>query len=249
MIELVNFTKKYKDVTACKNINFSCEDCKITGLLGPNGAGKTTVIKGICAIHYPTSGKILVDGISVEEEPVKAQKLIGYVSETSEYPVYLKVSEILRDVAELRLLQNGEILNKKIVNQRIEKVVSLMELEEVFLKNVTTLSKGFKQRLSFALALIHDPKILILDEPVSGLDPMQIVEMRSLIRKLGKEKTVLLSTHLMQEAKELCDEIVILHKGNLIANGTVKEICKKTNTQDLEKAFLVLAQDTKLKKG
>ena len=152
-------------------------------------------------------------------------------------------------MAELRLLQNGEILDKKIVNQRIEKVVSLMELEEVFLKNVTTLSKGFKQRLSFALALIHDPKILILDEPVSGLDPMQIVEMRSLIRKLGKEKTVLLSTHLMQEAKELCDEIVILHKGNLIANGTVKEICKKTNTQDLEKAFLVLAQDTKLKKG
>ena len=120
-----------------------------------------------------------------------------------------------------------------------------MDLKDVFLKNVGTLSKGYKQRLSFALALVHEPKVLILDEPVSGLDPMQIVEMRALIKKLGKDKTILLSTHLMQEAKELCDEIVILHKGKVIITGTVDEICQKTNTDDLEKAFLVLASEKK----
>lgn len=238
MIELVDFTKNYKKITACNNINFTCKDCEITGLLGPNGAGKSTILKAICGIHYPTSGKVLVDGISVEENTVDAQKLIGYVSETADYPKYYKVLELIKEVADLRLIEN-----KSLINQQIEKVISLMELEDVCYQNVETLSKGFKQRLSFALALIHNPKILILDEPVSGLDPMQIVEMRCLIKKLGKEKTILLSTHLMQEASELCDNIVILHKGNLIAQGSVEEICKKTNTQDLEKAFLVLAKD------
>lgn len=238
MIELVDFQKKYDKFSACENVNFLCKDCKITGLLGPNGAGKSTIIKAICGVHYPSSGKILVDGISVEENTVEAQKLIGYVSENAEYPNYYNVYELIKEVAELRL-QN----QKSLVNQQIEKVISIMDLKDVFLKNVGTLSKGYKQRLSFALALVHEPKVLILDEPVSGLDPMQIVEMRALIKKLGKDKTILLSTHLMQEAKELCDEIVILHKGKVIITGTVDEICQKTNTDDLEKAFLVLASE------
>ncbi len=234
MIELINFTKNYKNFTACNNISFKAEDCEITGLLGPNGAGKSTILKAICGIHFPTKGKVLVNDISVEDNTCEAQKLIGYVSETSEYPNIYTVSELLKEVAALRLIEN-----KKIINQQIEKVVSQMELEEVFYKNVSTLSKGYKQRLSFALALVHNPKILVLDEPVSGLDPMQIVEMRDVIKKLRKEKTILLSTHLMQEAKELCDKILILHKGKLIASGSVEDICKKANTDDLEKAFLI----------
>ena len=240
MIELVDFCKNYKKVTACKNISFTCEDCQITGLLGPNGAGKSTILKAICGVHFPTSGKVFVETLPVEEKTVEAQKLIGYVSENAEYPNYYNVYELIKEVAELRL-QN----QKSLVNQQIEKVISIMDLKDVFLKNVGTLSKGYKQRLSFALALVHDPKVLILDEPVSGLDPMQIVEMRALIKKLGKQKTILLSTHLMQEAKELCAEIVILHKGKVIITGTVDEICQKTKTDDLEKAFLVLASEKK----
>ena len=238
MIELVNFTKNYKNLTACNNISFTCKDFQITGLLGPNGAGKTTIIKAICGIHYPTSGKVLVNGISVEDQTVEAQKMIGYVSETTEFPNYLKVYELLESVADIRLGKN-----KTLIKQQIEKVVTLMGLKDVFTRNLNNLSKGYKQRVSFALALIHDPKVLILDEPVSGLDPMQIVEIRSLIKKLSKEKTILLSTHLMQEAKELCDNIIILHKGNLIASGSVEDICSTANTSDLESAFLVLAKD------
>ena len=238
MIELVDFSKNYKKITACKNINFTCNDCQITGLLGPNGAGKSTILKAICGIHYPTSGKVLVNGISVEEKAVEAQKIIGYVSETTEFPNYLKVYELLNYVADIRLGKN-----KSYIKHQIEKVVDLMSLRDVFTQNLNSLSKGYRQRVSFALALIHNPDVLILDEPVSGLDPMQIVEMRTLIKKLSKEKTILLSTHLMQEAKELCDNIIILHKGKLIANGSVEEICSTTNTSDLESAFLLLAKD------
>lgn len=242
MIELIDFTKKYKNFTACNNISFVCEDCQITGLLGPNGAGKSTILKAICGVHFPTFGKVFVDELSVEEKTVEVQKLIGYVSENAVYPGYYSVLELLTEICELRFRTKDNYSRKENL-EKIEKVVSQMELEEVLYKKISTLSKGYKQRLSFATALIHNPKVLILDEPVSGLDPMQIVEMRSLIKKLGKEKTILLSTHLMQEAKELCDKVLILHKGKLIAKGTVDEVCKKTNTTDLEKAFLVLAKE------
>lgn len=242
MIELVDFCKNYKKITACKNISFTCEDCQITGLLGPNGAGKSTILKAICGVHFPTSGKVFVETLPVEEKTVEAQKLIGYVSENADFPSFYTVLELLKEVGELRHKANF-ISDKNLLENQIQNVISLVDLKEVLNKKLSELSKGYKQRVSFALALIHNPKVLILDEPVSGLDPMQIVEIRTLIKKLSKEKTILLSTHLMQEAKELCDKIVILHKGTLIAKGTVEEICKKANTKDLEQAFLVLAKE------
>lgn len=248
MIELINFTKNYKNFTACKEINFTCENFEITGLLGPNGAGKSTILKAICGVHFPSFGKVLVEGISVEENSVDVQKLIGYVSEDSEFPSYYSVLELITEVGKLRL-QSLYSYDKDKLQKQIQYVVSVMDLTDVLEKKVSTLSKGYKQRLAFALALIHDPKVLILDEPVSGLDPMQIVEMRSLIKKIGKEKIVLLSTHLMQEAKELCDKIVILHKGQIIAKGTVKEICNITKTDDLEKAFVILAKNKDYEKN
>lgn len=240
MIELVDFTKCYKNIKAVDNVSFKAENCSVTGLLGPNGAGKSTIIKAICGVHFPTTGQVLVNGIDVEKNTVEAQKLIGYVSEQAEFPTFYTVNELLNECGKMRL----ESKNQR--NQQIEKVVNQLDLQEVFTSKVSTLSKGFKQRLSFALALIHDPKVLILDEPVSGLDPMQIVEIRQLITKLSKQKTILLSTHLMQEAKELCSNVVILHKGSLIAKGSVSEICEQTKTDDLEKAFLVLAQSNKV---
>ena len=211
-------------------------------MLGPNGAGKSTILKAICGVHFPTSGKVFVETLPVEEKTVEAQKLIGYVSENADFPSFYTVLELLKEVGELRHKANF-INDKNLLENQIQNVISLVDLKDVLNKKLSELSKGYKQRVSFALALIHNPKVLILDEPVSGLDPMQIVEIRTLIKKLSKEKTILLSTHLMQEAKELCDKIVILHKGTLIAKGTVEEICNKANTKDLEQAFLVLAKE------
>ncbi len=230
MIELKSFTKQYGNKTVVKDVSFVCPDNKITGLIGANGAGKTTIIKAVCGIHYPTEGTVLVNGLSVEDEPVKTKLNIGYVSENATFPENYFVLEYLNECAYIR----------KTKKEQLSKVIEMFSLESVLQKKISTLSKGFRQRLSFAQAFIHEPSVLVLDEPITGLDPIQISEIRSIIKKAGKTKTVLLSTHFMQEAETICDNIVFLHEGNKIAEGTAGELLKISGSTDLESAFIKL---------
>ncbi|MBR4823240.1 MAG: ABC transporter ATP-binding protein [Spirochaetaceae bacterium] len=238
MIELVNFSKNYGSVAAVSDVSFSAKDSKITGLLGANGAGKTTILKAICAIHYATSGSVLVDGISCEDEPLKVKSITGYVSENPRFYENFTVLDFLKFIADIRFAGENSHSYAKNRKDRIEYAVETCSLGEVLSKKIAALSKGYRQRLAFASAIMHDPKILVLDEPVTGLDPVQIQEMRTLIKSMSKDKTILLSTHLMQEVSALCDEVVILTKGKLAATGTPDEILAKSGKTNLEDAFL-----------
>ena len=238
MIELVNFSKNYGSVAAVSDVSFSAKDSKITGLLGANGAGKTTILKAICAIHYAASGSVLVDGISCEDEPLKVKSITGYVSENPRFYENFTVLDFLKFIADVRFCNKNRAEKAKTSKERISYVTETCSLGEVLSKKISALSKGYRQRLAFASAIMHDPKILVLDEPVTGLDPVQIQEMRALIKSMSKDKTILLSTHLMQEVSALCDEVVILTKGRLAATGTPDEILAKSGKNNLEDAFL-----------
>jgi ABC-2 type transport system ATP-binding protein len=218
MIEVEGLCKKYGNVEAVKDVSFSLGKEQVLGLLGPNGAGKTTIMKILTGYHFPSGGKVLVDSISVEEEPVEVKKRIGYVPES--VPLYgdLTPAEYLRFAAGARLIPKRER------EKAVAAAMAACGFEEYGNKKIETLSKGYKQRVGLAQAIIHDPPILILDEPTSGLDPNQIIEIRSLIRELGKRKTVILSTHILQEVEAVCSRVLILNGGRIAAQGTAEEI-------------------------
>ena len=234
MIELCNFSKSYdKNSFAVKNINLKAEKGKITGLLGLNGAGKTTVIKAVCGNHFATSGKIFVTDkentlVDSEKDIEKLKINTGYLPEALNFPQKLTVEEYL-----LLLKKQFDVTPENYL-----KTLNLCGLTEVKSKKISNLSKGYKQRLGFAQALIHNPENLILDEPINGLDPAQIIQMRSLIKEISKDKTILISTHLMQEVVALCDKIYILNKGAIAAEGSVEEILSKSSSKNIEEAFL-----------
>ncbi len=207
---------------------------RVTGLLGANGAGKTTILKAICAIHYPTSGSVYVEGILTTENALEVKKRTGFVSESALFYPQFTVKEFLKFVSEFR----------KTKNHAIDQVISLCNLEDELYQKIANLSKGYKQRLSFAQALIHNPSVLILDEPTSGLDPIQIQEMRLLISSLKKDKTIVLSTHLMQEVEALCSDLIVLHRGNLVYAGSLGHILDFTSKQTLDEAFIQITQNT-----
>lgn len=234
MIEVISVSKSYKDFLAVDDVSFNVEKGYVTGLLGPNGAGKSTILKAIAGIHYPSAGKIIVNGTDVEKNPVKVKKMIGFMSENPSFYENFSVSEYLNFIAEARGIQKDEIKSK------IDFTVKQCFLEKVFKNKISTLSKGYRQRLAFAQAVIHNPSVLILDEPVSGLDPKQINEMRNLIKNLAQDKIILLSTHLMQEVNSICSKIIIFNEGKVVADGTASEITAKTGTKDIESAFLSL---------
>ena len=242
MIKLNSFTKIYgKDKIAAENISFQVPQNSITGLLGPNGAGKTTIIKAICSIHYPTSGEVIVynkkdESFNTAENIEESKRLIGYVSEIPNLYKNLSVIEYLKMTMDIWNIPE----DKKIKN--LEKVIEDFRIKDVLSQKISTLSKGFTQRVNFAGALIHDPEILILDEPSSGLDPNQIIENRNLIKEFSKTKTILLSTHIMQEAENLCDNIVIISEGKLLAQGTVNQIKTETHSANLEEAYINLTK-------
>lgn len=240
MIEVQNFFKKYEKNSsfAVENVSFSAKK-GITCLLGLNGAGKSTIIKALCSIHYATSGKILISDkngnfFDVKNDLKKINSLIGYIPEVPNLPEKITVSELLYFCAQLHNLSRKEF------EQNFQKVVSDCKIEEILNKKIGILSKGFKQRVSFAQALIHDPENLIFDESVSGLDPAQIIQFRNLIKTLSETKTVFISTHLMQEVESLADQILILHQGKLIASGTEESINQKTNSKNIEESFIKL---------
>ena len=214
MIQLSQVTKAYGGVKAVDNISLSIPSGQILGFLGPNGAGKTTTMRMITCYMPPTSGKIIVDGLDTEEQSLDVRRKIGYLPEMA--PVYpdMNVVDYLNYVADLRHIETDARA------RRIKSVIDRCGLSGVLGKDIGQLSKGYRQRVGLAQAIIHDPEILALDEPTAGLDPNQIVEIRTLIKELGREKTVILSTHILSEVQATCARIVIINQGRIVADDT-----------------------------
>jgi ABC-2 type transport system ATP-binding protein len=218
MIEVRNLSKSYGTVKAVRDVSFSVGKDQVMGFLGPNGAGKTTIMKILTGYHFPSEGTALVDGIPVDEDPVEVKKRIGYLPEN--VPLYgdMTVDEYLAFAAEARLIPREER------TAAIDASLAACGLASYRTRRIETLSKGYRQRAGLAQAILHDPPILILDEPTTGLDPNQIIEIRSLIKELGKRKTVILSTHILQEVEAMCSEVLIVNEGRIAAQGRPDEI-------------------------
>ncbi len=218
MIRIDNLVKNYGDFQALKSISFDIHDGEILGFLGANGAGKSTTLKIMTGYLAPTGGNVLVDGQNVVDGSFEIREQIGYLPEANPLYLEMRVFDYLQFTAEVRGLEG------KAFHQALARVVEQCGLSEVIHRPIATCSTGYKQRIGLAAAMIHDPKILILDEPVSGLDPNQIVEIRELIKHLGREKIVIMSSHILQEIAATVDRIVIIDKGEIVANGTTQEL-------------------------
>ncbi len=235
MIEVKNVTKKYGNFLAVDNISFTVKDGEVVGFLGPNGAGKSTTMNMITGFIEPTEGTIIVNGYDVLKKPISAKKQIGYMPEG--VPLYsdLTVKEFVNYMAELKRVPRKE---KK---EKVEKALEQTGIKDVEKKLIRNLSRGYKQRVSLAGALIGDPEVIILDEPTVGLDPKQITEIRKLIKDLGKEHTVILSSHILSEVSQICERVIIINKGRIIAIDTPENLEKKTQ----EKNVLLLTVEDK----
>ncbi|MCB0643453.1 MAG: gliding motility-associated ABC transporter ATP-binding subunit GldA [Phaeodactylibacter sp.] len=218
-IKVQDLTKTFGEQNAVDQISFEAHQGEVLGFLGPNGAGKTTTMRIISCFIPPTSGKVDVCGHDVLEHPMEVRAQIGYLPENN--PLYkdMYVREYLHFVGRLHKVPNRK--------QRVEAMIERTGLEREQKKLIGQLSKGYRQRVGLAQAMLHDPAVLILDEPTSGLDPNQLIEIRRLIKELGKEKTVIFSTHIMQEVQALCDRIVIINRGKLVADGTMDELAEQ----------------------
>lgn len=221
VIQVENITKKYGSFTAVDNINFEIEEGEIVGFLGPNGAGKSTTMNMITGFIEPTSGRIIVDGYDISKKPRKAKKQIGYMPEG--VPLYsdLTVKEFVTYMAELKGVP------KKEKKDKVQKVIQETGLAEVQNKLTRNLSRGYKQRVSMAGALVSNPKVIILDEPTVGLDPKQVTEIRALIKELGKDHTVILSSHILSEVSQICNRVIIINNGQIVAIDTPENLEKK----------------------
>ena len=226
MITVHNLTKVYNQQTAVNHIDFQLHNGEITGFLGPNGAGKTTTMKMLTGALTPTEGSITIDGIDIIKNPIKAQRTIGYLPEHNPLYTEMYVREYLQFTANLY---------PAVPRNRVEEVIALTGLLPESNKKIEALSKGYRQRVGLASALIHDPKVLILDEPTTGLDPNQLVEIRNIVKELGKHKTVLLSSHIMQEIQAVASRVIVLHKGNIVLDKNMTEL--QGNQQIIEVAF------------
>ncbi len=224
-----NITKRYGPQNAVDNVSFTVKTGEILGFLGPNGAGKSTTMKAITCYLSPNEGDIKVGGQSIHDHPDQIKKRIGYLPESNPLYSEMPVINYLRFIAELHGIEKSKI------KDRIREMVDVCGLEGEKHKKINELSKGYKQRVGLAQAMIHDPEVLVLDEPTTGLDPNQIVEIRELIRKIGREKTVLLSSHILAEVEATCDRILIINKGKIVANGTSNELRKKAQGKEILK--------------
>ena len=225
-IQLTGISKTYGTQKAVNTISFEANKGEIVGFLGPNGAGKSTTMKILTGFIQPSAGSVLVSGIDVITNPIEAQKKIGYLPEHN--PLYLDmyVREYLQFQASIH----------KVAKTKVAEVIAQVGLTVEAHKKIGQLSKGYRQRVGLAAAILHDPEVLILDEPTTGLDPNQLVEIRELIKELGKDKTVLLSTHIMQEVEAVCDRVVIINQGELVIDKPISEL-KTSNEQVIRVTF------------
>ena len=240
MIEIDKLSKRYRDLVAVNEISFNVAKGEIVGFLGPNGAGKSTTMKIITGFLPASSGSVKVSGVDVFEDPMTVRKSIGYLPEIP--PVYpeLTVREYLKFVAKLKKIPRKELTSE------IDRVIERLSLQTVERRLIRNLSKGYQQRTGFAQALLGNPPVLILDEPTVGLDPRQIGEVRELIKELSGEHTVILSTHILQEVVATCERVVIINRGQIVADNTLKNLVDEhkdqASAQSLEQIFLSLTE-------
>jgi ABC-2 type transport system ATP-binding protein len=228
LIEAKNLKKSFGDFVAVDNINLTVERGEVVGFLGPNGAGKSTTMKMLTGFLEPDGGEIFIEGIDLKTKPLEAKKSIGYLPEGAPSYSDMEVSEFLSFVGKMRGLNNNGSLNT-----RLSDMAEQINLKEVWHKPIETLSKGFKRRVGIAQALIHDPDILILDEPTDGLDPNQKYEMRDLIKKISTNKAIVISTHILEEVEAVCSRTVIIANGQLLANETPDNLGKQFNKKNM----------------
>ena len=236
MIEVKNVTKKYGSTIAVDDVSFEVKDGEVVGFLGPNGAGKSTTMNMITGFIEPTMGQIIVNGNDISKRPRKAKKEIGYMPENVPLYYELTAREFVSYMAELKLVKRSER------KQEVEKVLKETGLEDVKNKLIRNLSRGYKQRVSMAGALVGNPDVIILDEPTVGLDPKQITEIRSLIKELGKNHTVILSTHILSEVSQICERVIIINKGKIVAIDTPENLEKTTREKN---GIMVTVEDPK----
>lgn len=233
-----NLSKLYNDQKAVNDISFEAKPGEVLGFLGPNGAGKTTTMKIVTCFIPQSGGTVEVNGYDVEKNPMEVRRSIGYLPENNPLYKELYVKEYLTFVARLHKVKN--------IRQRVDEMVQMTGLEREQKKIIGTLSKGYKQRVGLAQAMLHDPQVLILDEPTSGLDPNQLAEIRSLIKQLGQKKTVIFSTHIMQEVQALCDRVVIINKGEIVANDTIETLKNRVKGEAIVTVEFAQSVDKKL---
>lgn len=231
-VQVKNLVKKFNGQYAVKNVSFEASENKILGFLGPNGAGKSTTMKIITCFLPSTEGTVNVNGLDINTDPRAIKSQTGYLPENN--PVYpdMYVHEYLRFIGKL----NG--IDKRDLKNRVSEMVERCGLKREQNKLIGSLSKGYRQRVGLAQTLLHDPKVLILDEPTTGLDPNQITEVRNLIKEISQEKTVIISTHIMQEVQALCDKVVIINEGEIVADGTLEELKNKNSGKQKVKVRL-----------
>ena len=227
MIHVENLTKYYSQLCAVDQINFDIQKGEILGLLGPNGAGKTTTLRMLTGFLQPSSGNINIKGLSIDKHVLEIKKLLGYLPESA--PLYhdMLVFDYLKYVSAIREIDSDQKLT------RIRQLADLCGINEVMSKPIGELSKGYKQRVGLAHAMMNDPEVLILDEPTSGLDPNQIVEIRKIIKEIGKEKTIIISTHILSEAEATCDRIVIINQGKIVADGSTENLKQSASGKNI----------------
>lgn len=218
MIEIKNLTKKYGQITAVNNISFTAEDNQVLGFLGPNGAGKSTTMNMIVGYLPPTSGTVIIDGTDISKNPMEAKSKIGYLPELPPLYMDMKVIEYLRFVAGIKKVP------KEKRDLQIDRAMSRLKITDMRNRVIRNLSKGYRQRVGFAQAIIGEPKVIILDEPTVGLDPNQVLEVRELINKLKQEHTIIFSSHILQEVSAVCDKVVIINKGEVKAVDTMQNL-------------------------
>lgn len=233
ILETVSLNKTFGSIKALQNFNLNASRGEIIALLGPNGAGKSTLMNMISGFLNPTSGKILVFGKDISQNPQKAKAQIGFLPEGA--PIYpdMSVKMFLKYMADLR----------NVSEENLQEAIELAHIKEVLFQKVETLSKGYLRRVGFAQSILGNPPILLLDEPTDGLDPNQKEYMRRLISSMSKDKTILISTHLLDEAEALCSRIILISHGKMMIDGACADILKKTKTKSLEEAFKKLTQD------
>ena len=241
MIELQNVTKKYNDFTAVDDISFKIDDGEVVGFLGPNGAGKSTTMNMITGYIEPTAGKIIVNGFDINQKSKQAKKQIGYMPENVPLYLELTVKEFISYMADLKLVKRKE---KK---EEIERVLKATGLEDVKGKLIRNLSRGYRQRVSLAGALVGNPPILILDEPTVGLDPIQVKEIRTLIKELGKKHTILISSHILAEISQMCNKIIIINKGKIMRTDKMSNIEEEAEAESKETEITLTVEETDTK--